>query len=93
MNFSKILAMRQSTRAFIKERPITEEETDFLINAALAAPLAMGDTKCTHLTVVQNKTLLNKIREGILLTRRDGSKTDPLYGAPSLFLVSSTEIS
>ncbi|NLN97047.1 MAG: nitroreductase [Eubacteriaceae bacterium] len=93
MDFNQTLALRQSTRSFIKDRQITEEETDVLIKAALAAPLAMGDTKCTHLTVVQNQDLLEKIRAGVQLTRKDGSKMDPLYGAPTLFIVSSTELS
>jgi len=93
MDLQRVLTLRQSTRAFIKERQLTEAETDFIIEAAITAPLAMGDAQSTHLTVVQDKNLLDKIRDGILLTRKDGSKMDPLYGAPTLFIVSSTDIS
>lgn len=93
MEFEKILRLRQSVRGF-SDKQISEDELQKLLLAAQAAPLALGDHRTTHITVVQNSELLEEIRSACQLTsRQTGQKIDPFYGAQTLFFLSATDLS
>lgn len=88
MEFTKVLSLRQSNRAFTDE-PLTEAQIDALLAAANAAPTCMGRFERLHLTVVQDKrcwtssTPCSRRRWAIL-------PPAPTYGAPALIFVSNS---
>lgn len=87
MNTKELLFSRKSVRTFTGEA-ITEEERSFIMAAAQAAPVAMGQYETYHLTVVTNKELLAAIeRAGGELFGDPERKM--LYGAPTLIIVSA----
>ena len=93
MKFEKTLLLRRSVRCFTQEQ-IREEELQQILAAAQMAPLAAGDDKTTHITVVQNSEILNKIRIACeLKSRNTGSTLDAFYGAPTVIFLSATDIS
>lgn len=92
MDFEKVLATRLTTRNY-KGREVSDESIESLIQAAKLAPLAMGDFPTTHLTVIKDQEILETIRQGVLLKRKNGEKMDPFYGASLLMIVSTTDLS
>ncbi|MDR1044208.1 MAG: nitroreductase family protein [Candidatus Adiutrix sp.] len=93
MKFENVLHMRRSVRAFM-EKQITEQELAKILRAAQMAPLAMGDDKTTHITVLQQPELLNEIRKACSLkSRKTGETMDAFYGAPTIIFLSATDIS
>lgn len=93
MDFENVLALRKTTRVYIQGKEISKQDMETLIQAAKLAPLAMGDFKTTGLTVIKDQNLLERIRQGVLLTRKNGEKADPFYGASLLMIVSTTDLS
>ena len=85
METRQAIIERKSVRAYSPEQ-ITENELHTLLEAANTAPVAGGAYKFMHLTVVQNADVLNKIREAY--KSASGAKSDVLYGAPTLIIVS-----
>ena len=57
------------------------------------APLAAGDVRTSHLTVVHGGQLMEEIRDACMFTRKDGSHMDPLYGASTIIFFSAADIS
>ncbi len=92
MDFETAMRSRFSCRKMTSEL-ITEEELQFIIEAGRLAPLAAGDNKTSHLTVVHGGKLMEDIREACMYTRKDGSRMDPLYGASTIIFFSATDIS
>ena len=84
------LFKRKSVRSYTGEN-ITEEELKVILKAADASPVGMKQYESLHLTVITNKEFLAKI-EG--LTAKMFGKPDmhPLYGAPTMILISSKEL-
>ena len=60
---------------------------DALLKAANAAPVGMGHYESVHLTVVQNKDLLEKLNVGAAAFMGDPSLR-PTYDAPTVIIVS-----
>ena len=89
MEFTKVIRLRRSTRGFTNEQ-ITDEQLREILDAAQLAPIAGADYTMSHLTVVQDAALLDEIRTDCLLRRKDGTTLDPLYGAPTIILLSVT---
>jgi len=89
METLKAIAMRRSTRAF-KPDQISDEVLDTILGAGCAAPVGMRDYDSLHLTVLQNKELLDELSKATanFFGRPD---MDPLYGAPTVVIVSSTK--
>lgn len=88
MELMKAIALRKSVRAYNDEQ-IAEEKIDTILSAGSAAPVGMGRFDNLHITVIQNKDIINKISAGIkAMMKREG---DPLYNAQTLILVSSKE--
>ena len=88
MEFTKVLSLRQSNRAFTGE-PLTEAQIDALLAAANAAPTCMGRFEHLHLTVVQDKAVLDELNAMFQKTVGDPSAC-PTYGAPALIFVSNS---
>lgn len=87
METLKAITMRKSTRAF-KAEQISDEDLDIILGAGCAAPVGMGAYETIHLTVLQNQDLMDQITGA---AAKDFGKPDlkPLYGAPTLVVVSS----
>ena len=92
MEFETVLAMRRSTRRFTDE-PVTASDLETILRAGQRAPLAAGDDKTTHLTLVGAGETLERLRGVCLLTRKNGEKVDAFYGAQALIVVSATDVS
>jgi len=88
MKTIEAIALRQSTRSY-KPEQISEDELQTLLTAGYAAPVGMGAYDSLNLTVVQNSDLLAKVTEAAA-TFYGNPKANPLYGAPTLIIVSST---
>ena len=89
MEFMDIVSARRSCRAYTGEQ-ISAEQLEAIVEAGRTAPIAGADYRMSHMTVVQNPALVAEIREACMLTRKDGSKADPTYGAPTLIFLSAT---
>lgn len=92
MEFSDVLGMRRSTRAFTGE-PVADKQLEAILDAAQRAPLAMGDRATSHLTVVRPGDLMERIRAACMLRRKDGTEVDPFYGASTIVFFSAADIS
>ena len=92
MELEEVLRLRRSCRRFTGE-PVSEEELEAILRAGELAPLAAGDDKTTHFTLVGAGERLEQIRRTCRLRRKTGESVDALYGAQALILVSSAEVS
>lgn len=87
MAMMETICCRKSVRSYTGEN-ITAEELEVILKAANASPVGMGQFDSLHLTVITNKELLAKIEvsAAAMFGKPD---MHPLYGAPTLILVSS----
>lgn len=93
MEFEQVLYLRRTTRKY-QSRQIQESELQKILAAAQTAPLAAGDDKTTHITVVQAADLLTCIREVTkTASRKTGNVFDPFFGAPTIIFLSATDLS
>ena len=92
MELEEALALRRSCRRFTAE-PVASGELEKILRAGQLAPLAAGDDKTTHLTLVGPGETLERIRQACRLRRKTGETVDAFYGAQALIVVSSAEIS
>lgn len=78
---------RKSVRSYTGEK-ISENAFKQIIKSANAAPIGMGKYENVHLTVIENKDLLEELENN---ARQIFGNPDlkPFYGAPTLVLVSS----
>ena len=83
------LFKRRSIRSYTGEN-ITEEELNIILKACDASPVGMKQYETLHLTVISNKELLKNINES---TQKmfNNPNVNPLYGAPTLIVISSKE--
>ena len=88
MKTIEAIALRQSTRSY-KPEQISEDELQTILTAGYAAPVGMGAYDSLNLTVVQKPDLLAKVTE-VTAKLYGNAKANPLYGAPTLIIVSST---
>ena len=89
MDVFEAIETRRSVRAY-KQEQINKEDLERIIGAAQLAPIAGADYTMSHITVVQDTGLLDEIREACMLHRKDGTPVDPLYGVPTLIVLSTT---
>ena len=82
------ICSRKSFRNYTGER-ITQAELEQLLKAAYAAPVGMKAYDTLILTVVTNQAFMDKLNadSAAMMGRPDAI---PLYGAPTLIIVSST---
>ena len=92
MEFEEVLACRRSTRRFTAE-PVDTQALETILRAGQQAPLAAGDDRTTHLTLVNAGELLETLRSTCFLRRKTGETVDAFYGAQALIVVSATELS
>lgn len=88
MQFSEVLKARVSTRDFT-DRSVPETAVRYVLDAALYAPVGMHRFD-THLSVITNKEILERIRQAVAKATGD-EHADPLHGAPVLIVVSSSQ--
>lgn len=89
MDVFEAIETRRSVRAY-KPGQITDEDLGRILDAAQLAPIAGADYSMSHITVVQDPALLEEIRAACMLHRKDGTLVDPLYGVPTLIVLSVT---
>ena len=87
MTTMETICSRKSIRNYTGES-ITNDELNAILKAANASPVGMGQFDSLHLTVISNAEILNKI-EATAATMFGKPDMHPLYGAPTLVLVSS----
>ena len=87
MTMMETICSRKSVRSYTGEN-ITTEELEVILKATNASPVGMGQFDSMHLTVITNKELLTKI-EASAAAMFGKPDMHPLYGAPTLILVSS----
>ena len=87
MTMMETICSRKSVRSYTGEN-ITAKELEVILKAANASPVGMGQFDSLHLTVITNKDLLAKI-EASAAAMFGKPDMHPLYGAPTLILVSS----
>ena len=86
MLFSQTLFSRCSCRSYTAE-PVSSAELDAVLAAGNAAPVGMGAYHTVHMTVIRNREFLSSLSKATAaFMKRDG---DPLYGAPTLILISA----
>ncbi|HEX3022191.1 MAG TPA: nitroreductase family protein [Lachnospiraceae bacterium] len=86
MEFMQVIKNRKSVRAY-KDEQISEEALQQILYTGCAAPVSNKDYKSIHITVVQSETMLERIRNAVNFS------SDPLYGVPTLIIISSTKAS
>lgn len=89
MELNQALNSRKSIRSFTGE-PVTADQLDAILNAAYEAPVGMGRYDSVHMTIITNKELLARI-DSNAAQAFGNPKLHPLYGAPMLIVLSSTE--
>lgn len=87
MEFTDVIKLRQSVRAFRPEQ-VTDEQVQAVLEAAYNAPVSMGKTDNIHLTVVQNPEILDKLN-AVFSQVVGNPDAKPTYGAPTLIYVSA----
>ena len=90
MNTLEVIAKRTSTRAY-KPEQISDEALDTILKAGMAAPVGSGQYDSLHLTVIQNRELLNEIGDKVteLVQKMLGKKLNKNFGAPTMIVVSA----
>ena len=88
MNTMETICSRKSVRSY-NGRNITQAELEQILKAAYAAPVGMKAYDTLILTVVTNQAFMDKLNadSAAMMGRPDAI---PLYGAPTLIIVSST---
>lgn len=88
MEFQTVVANRRSCRIY-EERQIDSQDLGRILEAGSAAPIGRRKYEDVQITVVQNPEMLKHISENAKAVM--GSDTDPLYGAPTMLIVSVRE--
>ncbi len=89
MTVKEAINVRKSVRSYTQEA-LTEDELKTLLAAGVSAPVGMAKYENLHISVIRNKELLNELDKNAAEFFGDSSM-HPLYGAPALILVSSSE--
>lgn len=87
MNTMDTICSRKSVRSYTGAQ-LTEQELTTVLQAAQAAPIGRAQYQTMHLSVVQAPALLAEIDRECAQLFGD-PKLTPLYGAPTLIVVSS----
>ncbi|MDR0767540.1 MAG: nitroreductase family protein [Methanosarcinales archaeon] len=82
------LITRKSVRKYKKEQ-IKDAELEIILAAGGVAPIGMGDYASIHLTVIQNPEILERISSDVKAAAPGMKVDDPIFGAPTLIIVSS----
>lgn len=88
MNTFEAIYSRKSVRSYTGE-PVAETELNEILKAAYAAPVGRARYDSLHLTVITDKDYLSRWDRATAVSFGDPD-IHPLYGAPTVILVSST---
>lgn len=90
METLEAIAKRYSCRKFTFE-PVSEENLQKILNAGMQAPVGMGAYDSIQITVIQDKTILNEISNGVsaMIEKTFGRKMDKNFCESALVIVSS----
>ncbi|WNY27870.1 hypothetical protein MmiEs2_00470 [Methanimicrococcus stummii] len=88
METLEALQSRKAVRKYKKEQ-IKDSELDTILAAGGIAPIGLGDHASIHITVIQNPDLLSKVSKAVKTAVPAMEVPDPIYGAPTLIIVSS----
>lgn len=88
MEFTDVLALRQSTRSYTEEK-VAKEDIEKILAAAQRAPVGMHNYKGYLLSVITAGDVLDAMKTAY--TKASGKTNDPSYGAPLFILVSKTK--
>ena len=88
MNTMDAICNRKSVRSYTGEN-ITDAELKQLLKAAYAAPVGKKAYDSLIMTVVTNKAFMDKLNAATAVMMEQPDAV-PLYGAPTLIIVSST---
>ena len=84
------LFKRKSVRTYTGEN-ITKEELDIILKACDASPVGLKQYENLHVTVISNKEFLDKL-ESLAGNMFNRPGYHPLYGAPTLIVISSKKM-
>lgn len=79
MDYFELLRYRKSTRTFKKEQ-ISHNDLSHILTAANNSPIGSNLYKDIHLTVVQNRNILDKLSEAAAKRWEDKAKTKKIIG-------------
>ena len=79
MDYFELLRYRKSIRKFTKEQ-ITKSDMSEILAAANSAPVGSNQYKDVHLTVVQNRAVLDKLSEAAIERWKDKAKMKAIVG-------------
>ncbi|MDD3881480.1 MAG: nitroreductase family protein [Eubacteriales bacterium] len=79
MDYFELLRHRKSTRRFTDEQ-ISQDDLSRILTAANAAPVGSNQYKDIHLTVVQNRGILDKLSEAAIKRWEDRAKMKKIIG-------------
>ncbi len=88
METLKAIAKRKSIRGYTSEQ-ISESALQTILRSGSSAPVANGRYEVVHLTVIQDTNLLKKI--SVATAKLRNASNDPLYGAPTLVMISASQ--
>ena len=90
MEALEAIAKRTSTRKF-KEVQISEEHLQAILKAGMSAPVGSGLYDSLHITVIQNRGILNTIGNTVteMVCKTLGKRMNKNFGAPTMIVVSS----
>jgi len=89
MTVQEAINVRKSVRSYTGE-PVSEEELKAILMAGQSAPIGMAKYETIHLSVITNKELLAEIDKNAA-EFFGNPDLHPLYGAPALIVVSSSQ--
>ena len=89
MDVLQAMKVRKSVRSYTGE-PVTKEQLDAILFAAEAAPVGMAKYELYQLTVITDQKLLAEI-DANAAEFFGNPQMHPLYGAPTLIVVSGTD--
>lgn len=89
MTVQEAINARKSVRSYTGE-PVSEAELNAILTSAQSAPVGMGKYETLHLSVISDPELLAEIDKNAAEFFGDPS-LHPLYGAPTLIVVSSSQ--
>ena len=90
MNTLEAIAKRYSCRNY-KPEQISEAALNEILKAGMAAPVGSAAYDSMHITVIQDRELLNKISDAVseMVSKMFGRKVDKNFGAPTMIIVSA----
>lgn len=86
MELMKAIAARRSVRSY-KQEQISDEQLDSILKAGCAAPVGKNLYENLRITVIQDNSVLSEISSHLMAMMH--TEDDPLYGAPTLIIISS----